>query len=68
MAGMHKAGLEEKCKESNLARVLSTLQEAHAHHVAGDLAWVGAAASAVGEDGSVQTLQELRVVFCWAQE
>lgn len=59
---------EKGCKEPYLARVLSTLQEAQTHHVVGDLAGVGLAASTVREDGSIQALQELRVVSCWVQE
>lgn len=52
----------------NLARVLSTLKVAQTDHVAGDLARVGITANAVREDGSLQALQELRVVVCWMQK
>lgn len=55
-------------KETDLARVLSTLQVAQTDHVAGDLARVGTAATAVREDGGLKTLQDIRVIFCWAQE
>lgn len=58
---------EEDCRETDLAGVLAALQEAEAHHVAGDLAGVGVAASAVGQDGGVQALQELGVVICGCQ-
>ena len=58
----------EGMRRNSPARVLATLQEAQTHHVVGDLAWVGFAASAIREDGSVQTLWRLRVVSCWAQE
>lgn len=55
-------------KETDLARVLSTLQVAQTDHVACDLARVGIAATAVREDGGLKTLQDIRVLFCWAQE
>lgn len=53
MAEVHDTEWKEKeCQETNLAGVLAALQEAQAHHVAADLAGVGLAAGAVGEDGS----------------
>lgn len=58
----------EAQKETHLARVLSALQEAQAEHVASDLVWVGTAAGRIREDGSLQTLQEIRVVGCRVQE
>ena len=59
---------EKACKATNLARVLSALQEAQAHHVAGDLPGIGIEANSVRQDGSFQTLQELREAGCWEQE
>lgn len=38
---------EKECKGTNLARILSTLQEADTDHVSGDLAWVGTLARTV---------------------
>lgn len=63
-AEVHETERKTEREDTNLAGVLAALQEAQAHHVAGDLAGVGLAAGAVGEDGGVQALQELGVVVC----
>lgn len=47
---------------NHLAGILATLQEAGAHHVAGDLSGVRGFALGLGQQGSVQALQQLRVV------